>query len=112
MKKILCIITFTTLTVLGYSQKMTMNQYRLINYQILRLIQEYERLGKFSKNDHVVSFLKLFENDSAMVYNDYLPKLDSLKKNLTVKEYTNQLSYGRQVIWLLPAWSPGWETPT
>lgn len=77
-------VVLTTLTVVGYSQKLTMNQYRLINHKILDLMEDYDKKGTFTQYPSE-SFLELFVNDSAMVYNDCFPEYDKL--NISVKEY-------------------------
>jgi len=86
MKKIILLIVVGILTLAAYSQKMTINQYRLINYKILGLMEDYDNSGTFSQKNHVEEFSKLFVSDTSTIYNDCFPEYN--QKNVTVSNYS------------------------
>ena len=70
-----------------YSQQtITPDLYRRINYNVIRLIENYESYCTFSGFNSDVSFYSLF-NENATIYNDYLPQ--NHKQDLSPEEYYN-----------------------
>jgi|GEM_PF-5043278 len=73
MKKIFIGFVFISVYLSVHSQKLSINQYRMINYNVLGLLEDYNNYASFSRKNHKQRFLNLFERDSALIYNDYLP---------------------------------------
>lgn len=70
-----------------YSQQaLTPDLYRRINYNVIRLIENYESYCTFYGFNSDVSFYSLF-TDNARIYNDYLPL--NTKQELSPEEYYN-----------------------
>lgn len=86
MKKIIILIACGVLTFGSFAQRMTISQYRLINYKILELMEAYDNSGTFSQRNHVELFSKLFVSDTDSIYNDCFPEYS--QKNVTVNEYS------------------------
>lgn len=87
MKRLLIFVMIVfSLTDLFAIDKITPDIYRKINYNSLRLIEDYESYCTFKGNNSDISFISLFTKN-ATVYNDYLPFND--KQYLTPEEYFN-----------------------
>ncbi len=87
MKKMLIFgLLFLVFPNLYSQQTITPDLYRRINYNVIRLVENYESYCTFSGFNSDVSFYSLF-TDNATIYNDYLPVND--KQELSPEEYYN-----------------------
>ncbi|NDP22165.1 MAG: hypothetical protein GZ091_13955 [Paludibacter sp.] len=87
MRKILILAFIALVAPNTYSQQeISPDLFRRINYNVIRLIENYESYCTFTGFNSDISFYSLF-SDNAIIYNDYLPKND--KQELSPLEYYN-----------------------